>query len=83
MARMKPFVNPLRMETRYQPGLVDHKSPPVPVAGTAIPQWELMVSDLESLLRVGESTLSSNGDPLGRGALVGEGLSNADSLEKG
>jgi len=64
-------------------GLVDHRSPFRPVPETFIPECELMVSALELLLRFGESFTSSNGDPLGRGALVGEGLSNAVSLEKG
>ena len=64
-------------------GLVDHRSPFVLVPETFIPECELTVSALELLLRFGESPPSSNGDPLGRGALVGEGLSNAVSLEKG
>jgi hypothetical protein len=64
-------------------GLVDHKSPFVPAPEIFIPERELMVSALELLLKFGELSLSSNGDPLGRGALVGEGLSNAVSLEKG
>lgn len=63
-------------------GVVDHKSPFVPAPETVIPECEFMVSDLELLLMVGEFP-SSNGDPLGRGAVVGEGLSNAVSLEKG
>ena len=62
---------------------VDHKSLFLPAPETLIPEWELTVSALESLRRVGEPSPSSNGDPLGRGAPVGEGLSNAVSLEKG
>lgn len=65
------------------PGLVDHKSPFVPAAEMFLPECEFAVSALEMLLMLGESVTSSNGDPLGRGALVGEGLSNAVSLEKG
>ena len=65
------------------PGLVDHKSPSVPVRETFIPEREFTVSALELLLRFGESPPSSNGDPLGRGAPVGEDLSNTVSLEKG
>ena len=65
------------------PGLVDHKSPFAPVPEILIPECELIVSALEMLLRCGELPPSSNGEPLGRGALVGEGLSNAVSLEKG
>ena len=65
------------------PGLVDHKSPFDPVPETFIPECEFTVSALEILLRFGEPLSSSKGDPLGRGALVGEGLSNAVSLEKG
>lgn len=64
-------------------GLVDHKSPFVPVPEIVIPERELTVSALELLLKFGEWSPSSNGDPLGRGALVGEGLSNTVSLEKG
>ena len=65
------------------PGLVDHRSPFVPVLETFIPECEFTVSALEMLLRSGESFSSSKGDPLGRGALVGEGLSKTVSLEKG
>jgi len=65
------------------PGLVDHKSPFVPVPEMFIPEREFTVSALELLLKFGELPPSSNGDPPGRGALVGDGLSNAVSLEKG
>jgi len=65
------------------PGLVDHKSPFAPEPETLIPECELMVSALEMLLRFGESSPPSNGEPPGRGALVGEALSNAVLLEKG
>lgn len=65
------------------PGLVDHRSPFVPAPETFIPEREFTVSALGLLPRFGELSPSSNGDPLGRGAPVGEGLSNAVSLEKG
>jgi hypothetical protein len=64
-------------------GLVDHKSRLVPAPETLIPECELTVSALELLRRFGDLSSFSNGDPLGRGALVGEGLPNAVSLEKG
>lgn len=63
-------------------GLVDHKSPFVPAPEMFNPEYELIVSALELLL-CGELSPSSNGDPLGRGAPVGDGLSKAVSLEKG
>jgi len=70
----RPYGPPSRMKSRHQ----GHKSPFVPA-----PEWELVVLVLEPFLRLGESSPSSKGDPLGRGAPVGEVLSNAVSLEKG